>query len=61
VLTDVAHSVKDNQQITVEFLRKGGHVGFVSGRSPWRPDYYGERRAVEFLSPHLGRSVAHIG
>ena len=61
VLTDVAHSVKDNQQITVEFLRKGGHVGFVSGRSPWRPDYYGERRAVEFLSPLLVRGVAHMG
>ncbi len=61
VLTDVARSVKDNRHITVEFPRKGGHVGFVSGRSPWRPDYYGERRAVEFLAAHMVPGVARVG
>ncbi len=50
VLDDVAARVRGNTQITVEFPRKGGHVGFVSGRSPWRPEYYGEWRAAQFLA-----------
>jgi len=35
----------------VEFLlaRNGGHVGFVSGKFPWKPDYWYERKIVEFL------------
>jgi predicted alpha/beta-fold hydrolase len=53
VLDDVAGLVRGNPHITVEFPQKGGHVGFVSGRTPWRADYYGERRAVEFLAAHL--------
>jgi predicted alpha/beta-fold hydrolase len=31
---------------------KGGHLGFVEG-SMWRPRYYAERRAAEFLAAHL--------
>ena len=33
----------------LEFTARGGHVGFVGGRVPWRPDYYAERRIGEWL------------
>jgi predicted alpha/beta-fold hydrolase len=53
VLDDVAARVRGNPHITVEFPHKGGHVGFVSGRSPLRPEYYGEWRAAQFLAELL--------
>lgn len=55
VLDDVARIAPSNSCLTVEFTGGGGHVGFVHG-SPWRPLYYAEQRAVEFLSSHLGAS-----
>lgn len=54
VLGAVADRVRGNRRISVEFPQKGGHVGFVSGRAPWRADYYGERRAVEYLATYMG-------
>ena len=35
----------------VELLlaRNGGHVGFVSGKLPWKAEYWYERKIVEFL------------
>ena len=39
--------------VTLEVWPKGGHLGFVEGPM-WRPRYYAERRAVEFLAAHLG-------
>jgi predicted alpha/beta-fold hydrolase len=48
LLDDVALRAAANPAITVEFSEKGGHVGFVSG-SPFRPHYYGEWRAAEFI------------
>jgi predicted alpha/beta-fold hydrolase len=53
VLDDVAVVAEENRFIDVEFHRHGGHVGFVSGRAPWRPVYYAEQRVVEYLSGHL--------
>ncbi len=50
VLDDIAQRVSDNALITTEFPSKGGHVGFISGRAPWRSEYYAEWRAAEFLS-----------
>ena len=38
--------------VTLEVWPRGGHLGFVEG-PPWRPRYYAERRAVEFLARHL--------
>jgi predicted alpha/beta-fold hydrolase len=29
--------------------RRGGHVGFVAGRAPWRAEYWAEARVVEWL------------
>jgi len=34
----------------IEFVREGGHVGFISGTVPWRPVYYAEQRVGYFLA-----------
>jgi hypothetical protein len=33
-------------------------VGFVGGRNPFKPSYYAERRACDFLANHGARPVA---
>ncbi len=35
--------------VTLDLQPAGGHVGFVAGM-PWRPGWWAERRAVEFLA-----------
>jgi hypothetical protein len=52
VLDEVSAIARTNPYLTCEFTDHGGHVGFVAG-APWQPDYYGERRAGEFLSCHI--------
>lgn len=32
---------------------RGGHIGFVAGSAPWRPDYWAERAAVAWLTNHI--------
>lgn len=39
--------------VTLEISRGGGHVGFVSGGTPWRPDYFLPGRIIEFLDQAL--------
>jgi len=39
--------------VTLEVSDSGGHVGFVSGGTPWRPRYYLPRRIIEFLDAHI--------
>ena len=41
-----------NAQVTQEIWPHGGHLGFVEG-PPWRPRFYAERRAVEFLAQRV--------
>jgi len=53
VLDDVRRVAADNSSLQLEFVSRGGHVGFVCGRLPWRPRYYAEWRACEFLASHL--------
>jgi predicted alpha/beta-fold hydrolase len=48
VLDQVDALASGNAWITMEFTKRGGHVGFVSG-APWRPIYYAERRVGEFF------------
>ena len=36
--------------VRLELSRGGGHVGFVGGRLPWRPDYWIEGRILAFLN-----------
>ncbi len=50
VLDDVCSIAGGNAALEVEFVRRGGHVGFVSGRVPWRAVYYAEWRVADFLS-----------
>lgn len=40
-------------QVKLELLDKGGHVGFVSGRFPWAADYWLEKRVPAFLGKYL--------
>ena len=39
--------------VQMELPARGGHVGFVEGRWPWRVSSWAERRAVAFLSETL--------
>jgi hypothetical protein len=53
VLEDVRVRARANPKLTLEFTRRGGHVGFVAGSLPFRPSYYAEWRACEFLAATL--------
>jgi len=53
VLGEVRDIAGHNPALNIEFTMRGGHVGFVSGRWPWRPFYYAEWRACEFLNAAL--------
>jgi predicted alpha/beta-fold hydrolase len=55
VLDEVRAIAGGNPALEIEFVEEGGHVGFVSGRLPWRPFYYGEWRAAEFLARAVAR------
>ncbi|MFI3157862.1 MAG: hydrolase [Methylococcaceae bacterium] len=44
-------------QVQLELTRHGGHVGFISGLIPFRPEYWLERRIPEFLSGSLSGKV----
>lgn len=50
VLDRVREIGSRNPAITIDFHEKGGHAGFVSGRNPFRPVYYLERRTGEFFA-----------
>jgi predicted alpha/beta-fold hydrolase len=39
--------------VTLELSARGGHVGFVGGADPWRPDYWLERRIPNYMAAHF--------
>jgi len=49
VLDDVRAVASRNSALEVEFVDRGGHVGFVAGAAPWRAEYYAERRVMSYL------------
>ncbi len=53
VLEEVRSIAASNPALEIEFTAHGGHVGFVAGRIPWRPFYYAEWRACDFLASRL--------
>ena len=53
VLDDVRARADENVNLTLEFTRRGGHVGFVAGQLPLLPWYYAEWRVCEFLATTL--------
>jgi predicted alpha/beta-fold hydrolase len=57
VLDNVGAAARGNPALQVEFIERGGHVGFISGRVPWRPFYYAEWRVAEFLAAQLSGGV----
>lgn len=52
-----ADVVPQNEELSpyvkMELCDKGGHVGFVAGRVPWRPRYWLEERSPVFFSQFL--------
>jgi predicted alpha/beta-fold hydrolase len=56
VLDEVRDIAEHNPNLVLEFTQRGGHVGFVSGRWPWRPVYYAEWRACQFLAERLAET-----
>ena len=41
--------------VTFVTTRKGGHIGFVSGAAPWRPEYPAEEGAIGWLADSFDR------
>jgi predicted alpha/beta-fold hydrolase len=60
VLNEVQNIAATNPALHLEFTRKGGHAGFISGSLPWRPFYYAEYRACEFLAEHFAARATTI-
>lgn len=54
VLDDVRRAASSNPSLVLEFLKTGGHAGFVAGFAPWRPFYYAEYRVGEFFAAQFG-------
>ncbi|MDX1406140.1 MAG: hydrolase [Woeseiaceae bacterium] len=46
-----------SEDVTIEVSKCGGHVGFVSGGLPWRPEYYLPARMIGFFAERLETSV----
>jgi predicted alpha/beta-fold hydrolase len=61
VLDEVRDTARANPALHLEFVERGGHVGFISGTLPWRPFYYAEWRAAEFLDHALGDAARAAG
>jgi len=38
-----------SDKVDLLVVKNGGHVGFVSGRYPWKPEYWYEHKIIEFL------------
>jgi uncharacterized protein len=58
VLDDVRVVASHNPMLELEFPQYGGHVGFIGGGNPFRPVYYAETRACDFLANQLAAKVA---
>jgi predicted alpha/beta-fold hydrolase len=60
VLDEVRAIARSNPALHLEFTRRGGHAGFISGSIPWRPFYYAEYRACEFIAEQFAARPATI-
>ncbi len=39
--------------VTLEVSEHGGHVGFIAGGTPWRPEYYLPKRITDYLASQI--------
>lgn len=46
-------AVAANPHLAAAFTDRGGHLGFVEGAFPWRPRFWAEREAAQFLARKL--------
>jgi len=49
-LDRVKSLARENRLLRCEFPPSGGHVGFIAGANPIKPDYWMERQTIEWLS-----------
>jgi predicted alpha/beta-fold hydrolase len=56
VLDEVQEIARKNPALEIDFVRKGGHAGFITGSVPWRPFYYAEYRVGEFFAEQFARN-----
>jgi hypothetical protein len=42
-----------SDSITFELCKNGGHVGFISGNHPFKPVFWTEKRAMEFIAKQV--------
>jgi uncharacterized protein len=62
VLDEVRDVARKNPALRCEFVDYGGHVGFIGGSLPWRPQYWAEWRVMDFLSTQLhAKEAAPVG
>ncbi|WP_371374592.1 hydrolase [Thalassotalea aquiviva] len=45
----------NNPNISFEISHGGGHVGFISGRNPFKPEFWLEHRVLEFFADYLNK------
>ena len=45
-----------SDSVEIEISTSGGHVGFVAGGVPWRPEYYLPSRIISFLQERVDES-----
>jgi predicted alpha/beta-fold hydrolase len=54
---EILHRVREkamrNPMLTVEFTKRGGHVGFLAGNIPFWPYHWAERRILSFFDTLL--------
>jgi uncharacterized protein len=60
VLEEVRDIARNNPALHPDFVRHGGHAGFIAGFRPWRPFYYAEYRVGEFLAKEFSRAPSAV-
>ncbi len=45
------------EHLTFEVSKHGGHVGFIHGNNPFKPQYWLEQRVPDFLNTHLTTKI----